>query len=93
MRRAELALVPGAVVIESQDARAVWATFVVHLTVVSAGEVLVDEGFDRDVVTPWRGDAGALRFIPSGKVARRSVLGNGYFRAVGELRVENMKAG
>ena len=48
----ELALVPGAVVVESQDARAVRATLVVHLTVVSAGEVLVDEGFDRDVVSP-----------------------------------------
>ena len=78
----ELALVPGAVVVESQDARAVRATLVVHLTVVSAGEVLVDEGFDRYVVSPGRGGRGRLALHPKqGKVARPSVLGGGcYFR-------------
>jgi hypothetical protein len=50
----ELALVPRAVVVQAQDAHPVRATLVVRLAVVSAGEVVVDEGLDLDVIPSGR---------------------------------------
>ena len=50
----ELALVPRAVVVQAQDAHPVRATLVIRLAVVSAGEVVVDEGLDLDVLPSGR---------------------------------------